>query len=144
MRVLLDTNIVVDVLQNRKPWCFDGQKIFLAVANRRITGCITAKEVTDIHYFSRKLFKGEEQVDYKARRIIVGLFGLFEVLDTQSSDCRRALLSHCKDYEDAVMIETGLRANVDCIVTRNEGDYTSSPIPAYSPSHFFVMLGSRE
>ena len=137
---MLDTNIVVDVLQNREPWYVDGQKIFLAVANKRITGCITAKEVTDIHYFARKLFKGEGQVDYRARKVIAGLFALFEVLDTQSSDCRKALLSNCGDYEDAVMIETGLREKIDCIVTRNEGDYTASLIPVYSPLNFLAML----
>jgi predicted nucleic acid-binding protein len=140
MRALLDTNIIVDVLQSREPWYIFGQKIFLAAANRRFEGCITAKEATDIHYFARKLFKGEKNIDCKARRVISGLFSLFELLDTRSSDCQKAVLSACPDYEDAVMIETGIRARVDCIVTRNTGDYASSPIPVYSPSDFLTLL----
>ena len=48
MKVLIDTNVIVDVLQSREPWCRQGQAIFLAAANRRITGCITAKEAAVI------------------------------------------------------------------------------------------------
>ncbi len=142
MRALLDTNVIVDVLQNREPWYITGQKIFLAAANRRFEGCITAKEATDIHYFTRKLFQGEKNVDYRARQVISRLFSLFELLDTQGSDCQRAVLSDCPDYEDAVMIETGVRAKVDCIVTRNAGDYASSPLAVYSPSEFLTVLNT--
>ena len=142
MRALLDTNVIVDVLQNRQPWCIDGQRIFLAAASRRFIGCITAKEATDIHYFARKLFKGEENADQRARQIVCGLYVLFELLDTESSDCKKAVLSACPDYEDAVMIETGIRAEVDCIVTRNEKDYSASPIPVYTPANFCALLYS--
>ena len=65
MRVLLDTNVIVDVLQQREPWCESGKVIFLAIARQQITGCITSKEAADIHFFSRKQFKGEENVDEK-------------------------------------------------------------------------------
>ena len=54
MRVLLDTNIILDVLQKREPWFEDGKKIFLAIAKKEIIGCVTAKEIADIHFFSRK------------------------------------------------------------------------------------------
>ena len=140
MRALLDTNVIVDALQGREPWYMDAQKIFFAAVNRCFTGCITAKEATDIHYFARKMFQGEKNVDHKARQVIGGLFSLFELLDTQGSDCQRAVLSVCPDYEDAVMIETGVRTKVDCIVTRNTGDFASSPIPVYSPSEFLTFL----
>ena len=144
MRVLLDTNIIVDVLQNRQPWCADGQTIFRAVANKQITGCLTAKEVTDIHYFSRRLFRGQEDVDAKARQIVGKLLSLFELLDTQAIDCKRALSSHCPDFEDAVMIETAVRADVDCIVTRNQADYNTSPLPVYAPSEIVKLLFSDQ
>ena len=48
MRVLLDTNIVVDVLQRREPWFQDGAVIFRAIANKQIEGCLTAKQITDL------------------------------------------------------------------------------------------------
>ena len=53
----------------------------------------------------------------------------FDVLDTAGIDCRKALSSDISDFEDAVMTETALRANMDYIVTRNERDYIKSPVP---------------
>lgn len=51
MRVLIDTNVILDVLQSREPWHKEGQTIFLAVANHVMTGWITAKQAADIHFF---------------------------------------------------------------------------------------------
>ena len=38
MRMLVDTNVIIDVLQNRQPWCEAGKKVFLAIANKQIIG----------------------------------------------------------------------------------------------------------
>ena len=50
MRAVLDTNIVVDVLQRREPWFQDGAVIFRAIANKQVEGCLTAKQITDLHF----------------------------------------------------------------------------------------------
>ena len=91
MRVLLDTNVVVDVLQRREPWFQDGAAIFRAVANKQIAGCLTAKQIADIHFFARKQFKGEENVDEKARQVVSKLLALFELTDTLAADCKNAI-----------------------------------------------------
>jgi len=134
MRVLFDTNVIVDVLQRREPWYQDGRILFLAAANRRITGCLTAKEVTDLHFFSRKQFRGEENADSKARAVIAKLLGLFEVIDTTAGDCREAIAIPNGDYEDAVMIAAAAREGVDCIVTRNPDHFKPSSVPVLSPA----------
>lgn len=134
MKVLLDTNVVVDVLQHREPWCADGQILFLAAASHQITGCLTAKEVTDLHFFSRKQFRGEENADEKARTVIAKLLNLFEILDTEAEDCRQAVAIPNGDYEDAVMIATAVRTGIDCIVTRNPEHFAPSPVPVRSPA----------
>lgn len=140
MKVLLDTNVVVDVLQQREPWNQVGNRIFLSNANHLISGCLTAKELTDIHYFARKQFKGMENVDERARAVIEKLMGLFEIIDTLSEDCRNAVAIKNSDYEDAVMIASAQRAAVDCIVTRNPEHYMVSPVPVYSPDDFLGIL----
>ena len=136
MRVLLDTNVIVDVLQRREPWFSDGQKIFYAAANRQITGCITAKEATDIYFFSRKQFAGQENVDAKARQVMMKLYELFELIDTLGEDCHRAVIIENGDYEGAMMIAGAGRSGVDCIVTRNKEHFRLSPVPVYSPAEF--------
>jgi hypothetical protein len=102
MRVILDTNVVVDVLQRREPCFQDGSVIFLAIANKRVIGCLTAKQIADLHFFSRKQFKGEENVDDRARQVIGKLLTLFELIDTLSIDCKNALGIKNGDYEEGI------------------------------------------
>lgn len=125
---LFDTCIVLDVLQKREPFFDDAHKLFLAVANRRIKGCLTAKSILDIYYlFHRQCHSVDE-----TRKSISALLNLFEILDTSAIDCRKALLSGITDYEDAVMTETAIRERVDCVVTRNLRDYRNSSVTILS------------
>lgn len=125
---LFDTCIVLDVLQKREPFFDDAHKLFLAVANRRIKGCLTAKSILDIYYlFHRQCHSVDE-----TRKSISALLNLFEILDTSAIDCRKALLSGISDYEDAVMTETAIRERVDCVVTRNLRDYRNSSMTILS------------
>jgi hypothetical protein len=65
--------------------------IFHAVANKQIDGFLTAKQIADLHFFSKKQFRGEENVDVKARQIIRKLLSLFSLIDTLGLDCQNAL-----------------------------------------------------
>ena len=136
MRVLLDTNVILDVLQKRDPWFESGRRLFLAIANNRIQGCFTAKQAADIHFFSRKQFKEETNVDEKSRQVVSKLYALFELLDTTAEDCQNALSIANNDYEDAILIAGAVREKVDCIVTRIPDHFQVSPIPAYTPDEF--------
>ena len=136
MRVLVDTNVVIDVLQNRQPWCEDGKKVFYAIANKQIEGYITAKEATDIYFVSRRQFSGQKDLDQKARKILYTLFGVFEVGDTLGTDCKSALSINNNDYEDAVMIACAMRIKADAILTRNPKDFKNAPVSVLSPAEF--------
>ena len=109
MRALLDTCVVIDVLQGREPFCKEGQQLFLAAANDLFAGCITAKAATDIYYLTHR----HTHSDKASREVLSKLFVLFEVLDSAGIDCRRAIPSPVSDFEDAVMAETALRAGAD-------------------------------
>lgn len=136
MRALIDTCIVIDALQAREPFAEDAQQIFLAVANKRVMGFLTAKSAADIYYITHR----HTHNDHDTRRVLSTLLGLFELLDTAGMDCRRAISSKLTDYEDAMMVETALRCGMDCIVTRNLRDYEKSPVQVYSPSAFLTQI----
>ena len=136
MRVLIDTCIIVDFLQKREPFFKNSHIIFLAVANYSFDGYITAKSVADIYNIMHHYFHDNN----KTRIEIEKLFKLFGVLDTTEFDCKKALLSPISDYEDALMVETSVRNNLDCIVPRNASDYLKSPIKTYSPTEFLKLL----
>ena len=142
MKVLVDTNMIIDVLQNRQPWSEAGKKIFLAIANNQIMGCVTAKQIADIHYFSRKQFREQENVDAKCRAVITKLLALIELLDTLGIDCQDAIAYENNDYEDAIMISTAVRSGIDAIVTRDCSHYKSAPIPVYTADEFLMKLTS--
>ena len=136
MRVLVDTCIIIDALQSRMPFAEEAQKIFIYSAQKQFEGYITAKSAADIYYLTHRLTHS----DTETRNILNKLFTLFHLLDTTSLDCRRAIFSDIADYEDAIMVETAIRSEMDCIVTRNVKDYMTSSVNVYEPSVFLKIL----
>ena len=140
MRVLLDTSVIVDVLQQREPWHRDGERIFLAAAMKQITACVTAKQIADIHYLTRKTFKGQTHADNLARQIIGKLLTIMELADTSANDCQSAIGINNNDFEDAMLIAAAARISADYIITRNEEHFISSTVPVISPADFAKLL----
>ena len=141
MRALIDTCIVIDLLQKREPFFDDAHKVFLSLANRQYEGYISAKSVADIHYLMHHFLHDEA----KSRKAVETLFNLFSVLDTTELDCKKAILSPVNDYEDAIMVETALRSGMDFIVTRNLKDYEKSSVQARLPADFLhEIIGTDE
>lgn len=136
MRALIDTCVVIDALQAREPFAEDARQIFLAVANKRVMGFLTAKSAADIYYITHRYTHNDQDT----RKVLSTLFSLFELLDTAGMDCRKAISSELTDYEDAMMAETALRCGMDCIVTRNLRDYEKSPVQTFSPSAFLTQI----
>ncbi len=140
MRVLVDTCVIIDALQSRVPFAEAAQKLFIYSANKQFESYITAKSVTDIYYLIHRLTHS----DAETRKILSKLFTLFHLLDTTSLDCRKAISSEISGYEDAVMVETAIRSEMDCIVTRNTKDYTKSSVNVYDPSTFLKLLEAEK
>lgn len=136
MRVLLDTCVILDALESRQPFSKDAEELFLAAANNLFTGCITAKAYTDIYYLMHR----HTHSDKASREVLNKLFSLFEVVDSAGMDCRRAIPSPVLDFEDAVMIETAARTEVDYIVTRNIKDFARSSVSILTPKDFLSKL----
>lgn len=140
MRVLIDTCVIIDVLQSRAPFAEAAQKLFIYSANKQFEGYITAKSVADIYYLTHRLTHS----DIETRKILSKLFTLFNLLDTTSLDCRKAISSEINDYEDVIMTETAIRSEMDCIVTRNVKDYAKSTVKIYEPSVFIKLFESEK
>ncbi len=139
MRILIDTCVIIDALQNREPWNKDAQTLFLMAANRDFNGFISAKSVTDIYYLMHR----STHNDKDTREVLNRLFKLFGLVDTAGNDCRFALSSVVTDYEDAVMIESAVRSQMDCIVTRNVKDYSKSAVPIFTPEELIRKLETQ-
>lgn len=99
MKVLIDTCVVVDFLQQRQPFAESALKVFMLAGSGEINGYITAKSVTDIYYLIHRITHS----DSVTRETLEKLFSIVEILDTTSNDICLALSSTISDYEDAVM-----------------------------------------
>lgn len=136
MKILVDTNIIIDALTSREPFRDDAEQIFMFVANRIEDMYITANSATDIYYLVRKHLHSTEQ----AKSVMSKLYELFYILDVTASDCKEALLTEMGDYEDAVISCCATRNHMDYIVTRNIKDYEKSKVQAVLPEVFLNII----
>jgi len=140
MKAIIDTCVVMDFLQHREPFADDAKAIFRAAASEQFTGYITAKSATDIYYLTHRCTHSDKE----ARSKLNSVLSIISMLDSAAIDVFHALSSETADFEDAVMIETAVRAHVDCIVTRNQKDYQKSSIPVYNSAEFLQKLNDND
>ncbi|GHU13982.1 DNA-binding protein [Spirochaetia bacterium] len=136
MKVLLDTNVLLDIVERREPYFSDSYQVFLKSAAGKIESIVGAGSVTDIYYVNRKNCKNTEQ----ALNSIVDLLTVVDLVDTKASDIQDALCLGFSDFEDAVIAATASRENADYIITRNGDDFIKSVIPAISPAEFLKIV----
>ena len=135
MKILIDTNVILDVFCNRKEFVDDSLKVFKYCEANQITGCISALSVPNIVYIMRKELDGE-----KVKEILTTLTSLFTVIDLRESDLTKAADMDFSDYEDALQSVCATRAKVNYIVTRNIKDFKNSTVPAIKPSELFDRI----
>lgn len=140
MKILIDTNIVIDALTSREPWNEHAEKIFLMAANNIIDMYITASSATDIYYLIRKHLHSTET----ARQIMGKLYSLVGIIEVKGEDLIDALASPIIDYEDAVVEQVARRSDMECIVTRNQKDYEAGLTQIYLPEDFVRFLEQEE
>lgn len=104
-----------------------------------IEGWICGTTVTTIFYL---LAKGLSR--HKARNNVRKLLKIFNVSTISRVVLEDALASNFKDYEDGVLYQSAIHANLEGIITRNQKDFTESKIPVYSPVEFLEVLNSLE
>ena len=134
--VLIDTNIFIDVLQDRIPFTDNSQSVVALVVQKKIKGAVAAHSITNLWYILRKTHSDEERRNY--------LLSLFELFDVVSIDKNRLVAalekSDFKDFEDCLQDECACAINADYIITRNAKDFESSMVKALTPEEFLENL----
>lgn len=128
MRVLIDTNVILDVWLAREPFLKESAKLVSAAESGLITGIICPTTVTTLHYLVKKV-KG----DAKARSLIDSLLQICEMGSLRKKEIAVALESKMNDFEDAVIEAVALESKADVIATRNLADFKKSRVPAREP-----------
>ena len=118
MKILLDTNIILDVFLEREPNLEVIEEIFKRIIYQgEIKGYVTANSITDIYYIAAKRL-GKNKTKEKMR----DLLKLLEIISVDGHDCFTALDFPISDFEDAVVVACGGKVDIDYIVT-NDKDF---------------------
>jgi predicted nucleic acid-binding protein len=140
MKVLVDTNVVLDVLLKQTPFYNDSFVIFQLADSKCINGVLAAVSLTNIFYLLRKAKMDSDKV-YQIMDKLIVLFTVAPIVETTITD---ALALRWKDFEDAVQFITAKESKVDFIITRNKTDYKTSGIPCMTPTEFIAHLKKNE
>lgn len=137
MRVLFDTNVILDVLLARKDFVELSSALVGMVENKIIEGYLCATTITTLDYLiSKSLNKKQAKVE------IIKLLKIFRIADVNSKVLALSVNSKFDDFEDAVQYYSGECSEVDGIVTRNTKDYKNAKLPIYNPEELWGLIGS--
>ena len=128
MRVLIDTNIILDVLCSRQNFVETSSKIFKLCEIGKIDGYVSALTIPNIVYIMRKELDPE-----KIKDILEKLSLNFTIADLRADDIKKAAYLNFKDYEDALQSVCASRIKTNFIVTRNIKDFADSRVAAITP-----------
>jgi len=138
MNVLIDTNVILDVLLERKPYYENAARINVLCEKGYINGYISASAVTDIFYVAKKELKNKDTV----AELLKNVLRTTRIASVTESDINEALNLRGDDFEDSVQYVIGESISAEYIITRNPKDFVNSRIKAVSPNEFLSIMAS--
>lgn len=135
MKVLVDTNVILDIVLERQPFVESAIQLLIAAQHNDITFFVTATTITDLYYITRKA-KGR----VIALSMITDLLQFAEIAGVDKAVILQALHSRLSDFEDAVQESAALQQTIDMLITRNATDFRNSVLEIHTPESFLRSL----
>ena len=132
MKLLIDTNIILDVLLKREPFYNEGAKVLNLAKEDNINLYVSASAITDIYYIANQMLRDKAEV----KNLLVKLLNIVSIASVTEDEIRNALMLSWKDFEDSVQYSVALLQEMDGIVTRNPNDYQEAEIKVWEPEDF--------
>lgn len=132
MNLLIDSNIILDMVQHREPFFLESKEIIAECIRQSHLGFVTAHSLCDIYYILRKDMSAEQRLK------LVNMFcQFFTVIPETASDFMTVTEKpNTEDLEDGLQQQCAARLKLDYIVTRNIDDFRASAVPAIEPGQF--------
>jgi len=137
VRVLVDTNVVLDVLLDRRPFAEAATQVFALIEESSIEGFLCATTVTTVDYLLGQALPPKE-----ARAALQRLLDLFEIATVNRPVLEQALRSDISDFEDAVIEQSARLVAADAIATRNLTDFEKSSVTAFDPPELLSAIAA--
>lgn len=135
VKILIDTNIIVDVAVIREPFFDDSDRIVAFFEQGNLQGYISASTFGDLYYILRKS-RGKDWTLQFLRRLAT----FCRIATVDDSIIRQALAGDFKDFEDAIQYNAAIASQLDGIVTRNPNDFANSTIPVFTPEKLIETI----
>ena len=135
MKVLFDTNVVLDVLLAREPFAHTAARLLSIVDSGRVEGVVCATTVTTIHYIASKAVGRD-----RAHKHVDALMSIFDVAPVDRQVLVDAMRPGFADFEDAVLHQAAVASGADAIVTRNGQDFAGATLPVFDPPALLAAI----
>ena len=135
LKLLVDTNVILDVVLKRGQLGIDAARLLSAVQSGQAHGFVAAHAVTTVYCIIAK-----ETDDATARLSVVYLLQLLSVIPLAGSDFQAAVALAMPDFEDSVQVAAALAVQADYIVTANKKDFRRSPVPSRSAAEILPLV----
>ncbi len=135
MRLLIDANILLDVLQKREPHDRDSALIWKLCETEQAEGYVSVLSFADLVYVMRKELDPQAIEDVQHKLALI-----FRFADLTASDITHAGEMKWEDFEDAVQAATAERIHADHIITRNVRDFKRSKVVAFTPAEYLARI----
>jgi len=138
MTLLIDTNVILDILEKREPFFQDSFSVLKQATVLKNRILFSASSVKDVFYLVKRHTGSIETANSALTRLLT----LVQICDTSADDVKAARTYAIIDFEDAVLAATAMRENADYIISRNTKDFANFPVKAISPADYISMMNS--
>ena len=135
MKVLIDTNVIIDTALRRKPFLVDSDQVLFFAQTERFDGYVSASSITDLYYILRKRIGHLSALIFLRRLVTV-----CKIASVDQTVIEAALVSDFKDFEDAIQNYTAIAVALDAIVTRNTQDFSQSNLQVLTPGQLLQTI----
>jgi predicted nucleic acid-binding protein len=135
-KVFIDTNIIIDLIADRKPFSKYAIEIFKKAEEKKVKLFTSSHSIVTTHYLLKKYHE-----EKSLRDVLINLLEYLTVIPVNVDILKKGLRSKHKDFEDAIQIICASSIEkIDCIVTRNIKDFKDSEILTLTPEEFCIKL----
>ncbi len=137
-RLLIDTNVLLDVVLDRKPWAEDATALLDAIARERARGYVASHTIPTLYYVVAR------ERTRAAATAAGDLLRLLTVVPLDNAGFQRALALNLKDFEDGAQAAACLEVGADCLVTRNPADYRGAPVTLRTAGEAVALIAGSQ
>lgn len=139
MKLLIDTNVVLDVLLRREPFSKTAAEVLNLTQRDDVREYVSASAITDIYYIANKQMKDRDAVRDLLKRLLM----VVSVVAVSEREIQNALNLAWGDFEDSVQYSVALLNEMDGIVTRNPSDYQEATMRIWLPEQALELFANE-